>query len=161
MCLLMKLALNFGKYQNIYSSLQAASPFFLPQNFKTSQKYKKCSRKVSSYLTVPFHKSTPSYPTHSIKSHIIRNSNIKWKLCVYVFTYSLRTDKPTSTKHGMLASWEQEEILERWKLQKLVLSLILSEGGSCSSETKQDRRKLSRAKPFVSDRLQEQRSQSW
>jgi hypothetical protein len=57
-------------------------------------------------------------------------------------------------------SWYQEEILERLKLRKSVLSSSPSEGGSCTSEIKHDRRTAPRPKLFVSKRrLQEQRPQ--
>jgi hypothetical protein len=64
---------------------------------------------------------------------------------MHVFAYSLRTDKSTSTKYGMLAPLEEEEILERQTLSKR----LFSEGGSCSLEMKQDRIKVPRAKWFL------------
>jgi hypothetical protein len=60
----------------------------------------------------------------------------------------------------MPAPWEQEEIQKSKTYKKILLSLILRKSGSCSLETKQDRRKVPRAKSFVPyRRLQEQRSQ--
>jgi hypothetical protein len=75
-----------------------------------------------------------------------------------MFTYSSRT--LICTKLGMLIPWEQEEILERSKLRRSVLSLSPGEGGSCSSETKHDRRMAPRPKLFFwKRRLQKQRPQ--
>jgi hypothetical protein len=69
-------------------------------------------------------------------------------VCMYVcmFAYSSRMDKPICTKHGMLILWDQEEILERLKLRKSVLSSSPGEGGSCTSETKRDRKTAPRPK---------------
>jgi hypothetical protein len=75
-----------------------------------------------------------------------------------MFAYSSRTDKPICTKLCMLIPWDEEEILEGSKLRKSVLSSSPGEGGSCSSETKHDRRTAPRPELFVSARrLQEQR----
>jgi hypothetical protein len=80
-------------------------------------------------------------------------------VCVCVFAYSSRTEKPICTKLGILIPWDQEEILEGSKLRKIVLSSSPGEDGSCSSETKHNRRTASRSKLFVSKkRLQQQRS---
>jgi hypothetical protein len=79
---------------------------------------------------------------------------------VRTFAYSSGTDKPIGTKLGILILWDQEEILERSKLRKSVQSSSPSEGGSCSSETKHNRRTAPRPKLFASTRkLQEQRPQ--
>jgi hypothetical protein len=68
--------------------------------------------------------------------------------------------QPNSTKLGMLIPWDQEENIDRSKLWKSVLSLSTNEGGSCSSETKHDRRMAPRPKLFVlARRSQEQRPQ--
>jgi hypothetical protein len=74
-----------------------------------------------------------------------------------LFAYSSRTDVPICTKLGMLIPWDQEE---NWNSWNSVLSSIPGEGGSCSSETKHDRRKAPRPKLFVlKRRLQELRPQ--
>jgi hypothetical protein len=79
---------------------------------------------------------------------------------VCVFAYSTRTDKPIFTELDMLISWEQGEVLEGSQLGKRFLISIPGEGGSCRSETKQDRRTAPRPNLFISPRrLQEQRLQ--
>jgi hypothetical protein len=66
-----------------------------------------------------------------------------------MFTYSSRIDKPIFTKLGMLIPCNQEDISERSKLLKIVLSASPGEGSFCSSETKHDKRKAPRPKLFV------------
>jgi hypothetical protein len=39
-----------------------------------------------------------------------------------MFAYSVRTDAPICTKFGMIIPWEHEEMLERSRFQKNVLS---------------------------------------
>jgi hypothetical protein len=57
----------------------------------------------------------------------------------------------------MLMPWNQQKILERSKLQNSVLGSSPGEGGFCSLETKQDRRRKQRQKLLVlMRRLQEQ-----
>jgi hypothetical protein len=83
-------------------------------------------------------------------------------VCNYVrmYTSSSRADKPICTKLGMLIPWDQKENIGKSKHRKSVLSSSLGEGGSCSSETKNDRRTAAWLKLFVSKRrLQEQRPQ--
>jgi hypothetical protein len=71
-------------------------------------------------------------------------------VCVCMFAYSSRTDKPPCTKLRMLIPWDKEEILERSIFQKNFLSSSPGKGGSCSSETKHDRITAARPKLFVS-----------
>jgi hypothetical protein len=95
----------------------------------------------------------------SIRVAVAQADTLLWN-CVCIFTYSSWTEKPICTKIGILIPWATEEIFERSKLRKNVLSSNPSEGGSCSSETKHDRRTASRPKLFVSKRrLQKQRPQ--
>jgi hypothetical protein len=78
-------------------------------------------------------------------------------VCMFAYSSSSRRDKPICTKLGMLIPWDQEENIGS-KLRKSVLSSIPGEGGSCSSETKHDRRTAPRPVLFVSaSRLQEER----
>jgi hypothetical protein len=82
------------------------------------------------------------------------------RVCVRMLTSSSRTDKPICTKLGMLISWDQEENIERSKLRKCVLNSSPDESGSCSSESKDDKRTAPGPKPFDSaSRLQNQRLQ--
>jgi hypothetical protein len=79
---------------------------------------------------------------------------------VCIFAYRSRTDTPICTKLGMPIPRDQKEILGRSKLRKSVLSSSPGEGGSCSSESKHNRRTAPRPKFFVSKRrLQKQRLQ--
>jgi hypothetical protein len=68
-------------------------------------------------------------------------------LCL--FAYNSRNDKQICTKFGMLIPWDQVEKTGGSKLRKSVLSSIPDEGGSCSSETKHDRRTGQRLKLFA------------
>jgi hypothetical protein len=61
-------------------------------------------------------------------------------ICVCMFAYSSRKDKPVHTKLRMRIPWNQQEILERSKLRNKALSLNPVEGSFYSSETKHDRR---------------------
>jgi hypothetical protein len=73
--------------------------------------------------------------------------------------YTSRTDILICTNLGMLIPPDQEENIGGSRLRKSILSSIPGMGGSCSSETKHDRRTAPRAKSFVSKRrLQKQRS---
>jgi hypothetical protein len=77
-----------------------------------------------------------------------------------VFAYSSRMNVPICTKLGMFIPWDQEVILEMSKLRRIVLSSSPGEGGSCSSETKHDRRTAPKPKLFASKRrLQKERPQ--
>jgi hypothetical protein len=69
---------------------------------------------------------------------------------VCMFAYSSKRDIPIFTKLGILILWYQEENSEGSKLRKNVLSSIPSENGSCSSETKHDRRSVPRPKLIFS-----------
>jgi hypothetical protein len=79
---------------------------------------------------------------------------------VYVFAYSSRTDIPICTKLGMFIPWDQEEISERSKLQKNVLSSGHGEGSFCTRKvtTVEDRRQDPSG--FFSARSQKQRPQT-
>jgi hypothetical protein len=74
------------------------------------------------------------------------------RLFVRLFAYSSKMDIPICTKLGMLIPWDQEENIGESKLRKSVLSSIPGEGGSCSSETKHDKRAAPRPKFFISNR---------
>jgi hypothetical protein len=77
-----------------------------------------------------------------------------------MLAYSKRRNKPICPKPGMLKPLNQQETLERSKLQKSVQGSSPSEGGSCSSETQHSIRTVPISKLFVSmRRLQEQRPQ--
>jgi hypothetical protein len=65
---------------------------------------------------------------------------LKLCVCVCMFAYSARTYIPPCTKHGILIPWDQAEVLETWKLRKIVLSSNLGKGCKCSSETGRNRR---------------------
>jgi hypothetical protein len=85
--------------------------------------------------------------------HIYNIETVYVCVCMCMFAYSLRRDMLICTKIDMLLPRDQKEILERSKLRKIVLSSSSGEGGSCSSETKHDRRMAPR-------RLQEKTPQT-
>jgi hypothetical protein len=61
-----------------------------------------------------------------------------------------------------VSAWDQEEILERLRLRKIVLSSSPGEGDSCGSETKHSRRTAPRPTLFAwKRRSQERRPQPW
>jgi hypothetical protein len=79
---------------------------------------------------------------------------------VCFFTYGSRTDKPICTKLGMLIPWDKEEDKGGSKLRESVLCSTPEEGGSCSSDTKHDRRTASRPK-FYRNEGQKPKKLSW
>jgi hypothetical protein len=92
----------------------------------------------------------------SVKESLHNNKNsliLYYDSCSFLSTWNSVlgcTNTPEPTKFGMLILWDQEENIGRSKLWKSVLSLSPGEGGSCSSETKHDRRTT--PKLFVSKR---------
>jgi hypothetical protein len=62
------------------------------------------------------------------------------RMYICMFPYSLRGAPPVCHRLGVLMPWNQENFLERSKLQKSVLGLSPGEDDFCKSETKNNRR---------------------
>lgn len=95
--------------------------------------------------------------TRGLERMLKRQRTFLWCVCAFFFSYSWRMDTLISTLVGMLIFSDEEEILQRSKHQKIVLSFSSSTGCTCSG-TKHSRTALI-PKLFISKRrLQKQMS---